>query len=280
MISRIALAQISASDDIESNIQKGESFVKEAAAKNADYICFPELCFTKFFPQYEKDDQYFNLAKTIPGTLTNRFCQLAKDNNISIILNIFEKDEEGRFFDSSPIINSDGTLLGKAHMNHVAQEPLFNEKDYYHPGMTGFPVFETTKGKIGLSICYDRHYPEQIRALVLKGAEIIFIPQAGIEGNPIIGYELEMQGAAFSNQVYIVLVNRVGVEDQMTFTGGSFVVNPNGEIISHANTSNEELLICDCDLSLINKLRTDRPFLRDRRPELYGILQNSDNYGK
>ncbi|MCP4727959.1 MAG: carbon-nitrogen hydrolase family protein [bacterium] len=274
MNTRIALGQISASDDIDVNIQKGEAFVKEAVDKGVKIICFPELCFTKFFPQYPLDTHYYELAETIPGPTTERFQKLAQANEIVIIINLYEKAEDGKYFDSSPVIGADGKLLGKVQMNHIAQEPLFYEKDYYHPGTTGNPVFETPFGNIAVAICYDRHFSEQMRALTLDGAEIIFIPQAGIKTNPIKGYELEMQGTSFTNQIYIALVNRTGAEDQMEFAGGSFVTDPSGEFISHAGEESEEMLIVDCDLDLVSKLREDRPFLRDRRPELYGRLIN------
>jgi len=274
MNTRIALGQISASDDIDANIQKGEAFVKEAVDKGARIICFPELCFTKFFPQYPLDTNYYELAEAIPGPTTERFQKLAQANEIVIIINLYEKTEDGKYFDSSPVIGADGELLGKVQMNHVAQEPLFYEKDYYHPGTTGNPVFKTPFGNIAVAICYDRHFSEQMRALTLDGAEIIFIPQAGIKTNPIKGYELEMQGTSFANQIYIALVNRTGAEDQMEFAGGSFVTDPSGEFISHAGEESEEMLIVDCDLDLVAKLREDRPFLRDRRPELYGRLIN------
>ncbi len=272
MNTRIALGQISASDDLDANILKSANFVKKAADNGAKIICFPELCFTKFFPQYPLDKKYYNFAETIPGPTTERFQKLAQEYNIAVIINIYEKTDKGEYFDSSPIISADGELLGKVQMNHVAQEPLFYEKEYYRPGTTGHPVFKTPFGNIGIAICYDRHFSEQMRALTLEGAEIIFIPQAGITTNPIRGYELEMQGTAFSNQVYIALVNRIGIEDQMEFAGGSFVTDPSGEFIAHAGDKSEELLIADCDLDLVSKLRRDRPFLRDRRPELYSRL--------
>lgn len=273
MFVKIALAQTEASNNIEANIEKGEKFVIKAAENGADVICFPELSFTKFFPQYKNESKYFDLSETIPGKLTERFQKLAKDNNIAIIINVFEK-LNGKYFDSSPLILSDGSIAGKSHMLHIAQEPLFYEKDYYAPGETGFPVFNTKFGKLGIVICYDRHFPEHIRALVLKGAEIILIPQAGAEGNPIRGYEIEMMAASFTNQVFIGLVNRTGKEDNLNFIGGSFVTDPNGEIINKAGDFVEELLITEINTDEIKKYRKERPFLRDRRPELYNILQD------
>jgi len=270
---RIALAQVSASEDIEGNLKKAEAFMREAAGKKAHIICFPEMGFMRFFPQYRAEKKYFDLAETIPGSTVKRFQNLAGKLGIITIINIFEKENDELYFNSSPVIDSDGTLLGKAHMMHIAEEPCFHEKFYYQPGRTAFPVFRTKHGTIGMAICYDRHFPEHIRALTIQGAEIIFIPQAGIKGNPIELYEIEMQAASFTNQIFIGLVNRTGVEDEMEFVGGSFVTDPAGEMVARAGIDKEELLIAECDLTMIEKMRRERPFLRDRRPELYGILQ-------
>jgi N-carbamoylputrescine amidase len=273
MITKIALAQLSASDDIEKNIQKAEHFMRKAAENQAHIICFPEMGFIKFFPQYRTDKKYFNYAEPVPGPTVERFQKLAKKYSLVTIINIFEQEGSGFYFNTTPVIDQNGTLLGKAQMIHIAEEPFFNEKYYYTPGRTGFPVFHTQSGTIGLAICYDRHFPEQMRALVIQGVDFIFIPQAGVKGNPIELYEIEMRAASFTNQVFIVLVNRVGIEDQLEFIGGSFVTNPTGSIIAYAGTDKEELLLADCDLSLIEKMRQECPFLRDRRPELYSILQ-------
>lgn len=274
MIVRVALAQTSAGTDISENLDKAESFMRKAANEGAQMICYPEMGFMRFFPQFRSDKKYFQFAETIPGPTVERFQKLAAELKMVAVLNIYEKSGRGEYYNTSPVIDADGTLLGKAQMIHIAEEPLFNEKYYYKPGATGFPVFDTMYGKIGIAICYDRHYPEQMRALTIKGAELIFTPQAGIKGNPIELYEAEMIGVSFSNQVYVVLVNRTGKEDEMDFMGGSFVTDPSGEMLSRAGTAKEELLIVDCDLDKIDEVRQDRPFLRDRRPELYGELRD------
>ena len=273
MITRIALAQVSASEDIEKNIQKSEQFMRKAAESGAKIICFPEMGFMRFFPQYRTEKKYFSYAETVPGATVERFQELAQKYSLVTIINIFEREGTGFYFNTSPVIDHTGTLLGKVQMMHIAEEPFFNEKYYYTPGRTGFPVFPTPYGTIGIAICYDRHFPEQIRALVIQGAEFIFIPQAGVKGNPIALYQIEMQAASFTNQIFIGLVNRVGVEDQLEFVGSSFVTDPTGAVIACAGIEQEELLLVDCDMSLIEKMRQECPFLRDRRPELYSILQ-------
>jgi len=273
MVNRIALAQVSAGENIQLNIKKAESFMKKAADEGAQMICFPEMGFMRFFPQYRCDKTFFDYAETVPGPIVERFQKLAQKSGIVTILSIFEKEDRGQYYNTAPVIDADGTLLGKTQTTHIAEEPLFNEKYYWKPGHTGFPVYNTKYGKIGIAICYDRHYPELTRALTIQGAEIIFTPQAGIRGNPIRQYEIEMQAVSFTNQIFVALVNRCGIEDQMEFVGGSFVTEPGGEILSRAGEFKEELLVVDCDLSLIDKWRQERPFLRDRRPEFYGILR-------
>jgi len=274
MIVRIALAQTSADEDIGNNIEKAETFMKKAADEGARMICFPEMGFMRFFPQYRCDSRFFEYAESVPGPTVERFQKVAQELQLVTIINIYEKEGRGAYYNTSPVIDADGTLLGKSQMIHIAEEPLFNEKYYYKPGMTGFPVYNTQYGIIGVAICYDRHYPEQMRALTLGGAEIIFTPQAGIKGNPIEPYETEMRAVSFSNQVFVALVNRIGKEDEMDFVGGSFVTEPTGEILSKAGTVREELLVIDCDLDRIDEMRRERPFLRDRRPELYGVLRD------
>ena len=268
----IGLLQVSAGKKKEENIDKGLELLFEASKKGAEIVCFPEMGFQRFFPQFRADPEFFKTAELIPGQTTEKFAKIAKELNLVIILNIFEKDGNGRFYNSSPVINKNGEILGISRMVHIAEEPLFNEKYYYHPGIGGFPVFETDTCTFGIAICYDRHFPEQMRILALKGAQMVFIPQAGIKGNPIKAYEIEMQASSFSNQIFTSLINRIGKEDDMEFVGGSFITSPSGEIILRGSDSGEELLIKELDLSEIEKYRVERPFLRDRRPVLYEEL--------
>lgn len=268
---RIGLAQVAASDDIPSNIDRGLEWVDKAAAEGCVLCVFPEMAFHPFFPQHRGDPTYFAWAEPIPGPITTAFQDKARELGIVVIPNIFELAGPGRHYDASPVIDADGTLLGVSRMIHIAEEPGFNERFYYWPGNSGFKVHQTAAGPVGMAICYDRHFPEHIRALTIGGAEIILSPFAGTAGDPSRGYELEMQGSAFSNAVFIACCNRTGEEPKLTFAGGSFVVDPAGEIIAKAG-GNEELLIIDIDRTLVTANRNRRPFLRDRRPELYGVL--------
>lgn len=268
---RIGLAQVAASDDIEANVQRGLEWVDRAAEQGCALCVFPEMAFHPFFPQHRADAAYFDWAEPIPGPITEAFQERAREHGMVVIPNLFELAGPGRHYDASPLIDADGELLGVARMVHIAEEPGFNERFYYWPGDTGFVVRNTAAGPIGMAICYDRHFPEHLRALTVGGAEIILSPFAGTTGDPGEGYVLEMQGAAFSNAVFIACCNRVGEEATLTFAGGSFVVDPAGRLIATAG-SEEELLVVDLDLGEIARNRNQRPWLRDRRPELYRVL--------
>jgi predicted amidohydrolase len=266
---KIGLIQHKASLNKEENIKKGIEAVQKAALDGAKIISFSELAFIPFFPQQPSKDKPLDVADTIPGPTTNVFSDLAKELNVVIILNLYEKDNGGTY-DSSPVINADGKILGTTRMIHITDYNCFHEKDYYTPGNNGVQVYETAFGKVGVAICYDRHYPEYMRALVLKGAEIVFIPQAGAVGEWPEGlYEAEMRVTAFQNGYFTALCNRVGEEDCLTFSGESFVCNPEGEVIARAGLGTEEILYCDIDLDKCKSSNAHKLFLRDRRPELY-----------
>lgn len=266
---KIALVQQSASANKMENIQKGVEAVKTAAAKGANIICFAELAFTQFYPQKKASSDYKNLAETIPGQTTQIFSYLAKELNVVIILNLYEF-ENGNTYDSSPTINSDGEILGTTRMIHITDYEHFYEKDYYVPGNNGVKVYNTKFGKIGIAICYDRHYPEYMRALALAGAEIVFIPQAGSVGEWPEGlYEAELKVASFQNGYFTALCNRVGEEEKLSFAGESFVCNPEGKVIARAGSLTEEILLCGVDLSEVEKSHAKKLFFRDRRPDLY-----------
>lgn len=266
---KIALVQQKSSSSKEQNIQNGIEAVRKAASSGAKIISFSELAFLPFFPQKPSSTKPLEIAESIPGSTTNIFSQLAKELNIVIILNLYEKDKDGTY-DSSPVIDADGNILGTTRMIHITDYACFHEKDFYTPGNNGAPVYETKYGKIGVAICYDRHYPEYMRALAIKGAEIVFIPQAGAVGEWPEGlYEAEMRVAAFQNGYFTALCNRVGEEECLTFSGESFVCNPEGEVITRSGLGTEEILYCDVDLEKCKTSHAKKLFFRDRRPELY-----------
>jgi predicted amidohydrolase len=266
---KIALIQQKASRDPQHNINRGFSAAEEAARNGAEVICFAELAFTPFYPQYPAGEDFLDLAEPVPGPVTDRFRSLAKETGSVIILNLFERVGD-KAYDSSPVIGNDGSILGTTRMVHITDYEFFHETGYYSPGDTGAPVYRTPFGRIGIAICYDRHYPEYMRALALNGAEIVFIPQAGAAGEWPEGlYEAEMRVSAFQNGYFTALCNRVGEEDNLTFAGESFVCSPEGTVIARAGSGSEEILYCDIDLDQVRRSHANRLFLRDRRPELY-----------
>lgn len=267
---RLALAQMAATENLAANQQNGLDWVKQAAKEGAHIICFTELGLLPFFPQYRAEKKFFQWAEAIDGPTVKKFAEVAVSENIHILLNIFERASAGEYYDSTVLLKATGgSTLGPVRMMHTAEEPGFNEKFYYWSGNTPPQVFDPGGAKIGVAICYDRHFPEYTRQLVLQGAEIIFTPFAGLVNDPIKMYEIEMQGLAFQNQVFVAAVNRAGKESTVEFIGGSFVADPSGEVIARAPHREEKLLLADCDLSRIEEMRQVRPFLRDRRPEVY-----------
>ena len=268
---RIALVQHHTENSREQNTENGLAALTEAAENGAELVVFPELAFPRFFPQTRESDEVATGAETIPGPTTDRFCRAAKALGVVTIINLYEKDGDRRF-DSSPVIDSDGTLLGVTRMVHIMEGPCFYESDYYHPGDQGAPVYSTAVGKVGVAICYDRHYPEYMRALGLKGAELVVIPQAGaIDEWPPGVFEAEAQVASLHNGYFVALANRVGEEECLTFAGESFVTDPRGQVIARAPRGGDTILYADLNLQLLSECPARKHFLPDRRPEIYPL---------
>jgi len=268
-VTRIALVQQHATSDRADNIERGLRAFEMAAREGAQVIAFAELAFEPFYPQTPASGQSLDQAETIPGPITDAFAALARRFGVVAILNLFERAGD-RTFDCSPVIDADGSLLGRTRMIHITEYACFHEQGYYTPGDTGAPVYHTRAGAIGIAICYDRHYPEYMRALALAGADLVVVPQAGSVGEWPEGlYEGEMRVAAFHNGYHVALCNRVGREEKLTFAGESFVCGPDGNVIARAGSGTDEILYADLDLSKNAESHARRLFLRDRRPELY-----------
>ncbi len=266
---KIALIQHHAGHDRDENIRRGLQAAESAADDGAQVICFAELAFERFYPQYHATDKELSLATPVPGPITDVFVEFAARRNCVVVLNLFEHSA-GQTFDSSPVIDADGSILGITRMVHITDYPGFHEQDYYAPGDRGVPVFDTRYGKIGVAICYDRHFPEYMRALAVAGAQLVVIPQAGTVGEWPEGlYEAELQVAAFQNGYFTALCNRVGKEDELEFSGESFVCNPAGKTIGRAQPAVDEVLLCDIDLQEIENCHAKQLFMKHRRPELY-----------
>jgi N-carbamoylputrescine amidase len=266
---KIALIQQSATFDKPANVARALDALDRAAASGASLAIFAELAFERFHPQRPADTSFLELAEPVPGPTTDVFCERARRHAMVIILNLYERDG-ARAYDCSPVIDADGRLLGRTRMVHITDYACFHEQGYYTPGDTGAPVYDTRAGRIGVAICYDRHYPEYMRALAVAGADLVAVPQAGAVGEWPEGlYEAELRVAAFQNGYYTALCNRVGVEECLTFAGESFVCAPNGQVIARAPAGEDTILYADVDLSSAERSHARRLFLRDRRPELY-----------
>ena len=262
----IALAQMKMALDMEENYQKSLLLMKKAAAGGASLIVFPEIQLSPFFPQFPDQDVLEFVMRQDDQRITG-ICNTCRDNHIYAVPN-FYIDEDGKRYDMSLLIDDDGSIIGKQKMVHVAQCEQFYEQSYYTPSDEGFLVFDTKLGKIGIVVCFDRHYPESIRTEALRGAELILIPTANTTDEPSDLFQWEVRVQAFQNSVNIAMCNRVGVEDNMTFSGASIVSDYDGHTLSLAGR-NEELLFSEVDLAAAAKRRQEKPYTALRRKELY-----------
>jgi N-carbamoylputrescine amidase len=274
---KIGLIQSKCSANKEENIELTIERIKKAVSKGAQIICLQELFSTQYFCETE-NHKNFELAETIPGPTTNLLCGVSKETRVVIIASLFEKRTSGIYHNTTVVIDSDGKYLGMYRKNHIPDDPGFCEKFYFTPGDTGYKVFSTKYGKIGVLICWDQWFPEAARITSLMGAEILFYPTA-------IGWELEtteetnkeqyeawqtiQRSHAIANGVHVVAVNRVGTEGITKFWGGSFVANPFGTVLYKASHENEVIHVQEIDLSETVKYRSIWPFLRDRRIDTY-----------
>lgn len=263
---KVALAQMKNDGTIKKNLEKSILLIKEAAGNNADIILFPEVQLTEFFSQYEKKDVRQYRLK-IDSDEVKALQAACKEACIIAVPNIY-LDEGGSAYDASMLIDNSGEIIGIQKMVHVAQAKQFYEQDYYTPSNDGFKVFETEHGKIGVVVCFDRHYPECVRTEVLMGADIILIPTVNTKSEPSEMFEWELRVQAFQNSVAIAMCNRVGTEDAMVFSGESIAIDANGNVIAKADDT-EQILYADIDLDESKKIRDSRPYTQLRRTDLY-----------
>ena len=267
---KIALIQQHATKDKAANVARGLAALETAARSGAHLACFAELAFEWFYPQRPADSGCRDLAEPLDGPTVAAFQRKAKELGIVTVINLYERAGQ-HTYDSSPVIDADGTLLGVTRMIHITEYPCFHEQGYYTPGDKGAPVFRTRAGNIGVSICYDRHFPEYMRALALNGADLVIVPQAGaVDEWPEGLYEAEMQVAAFHNGYFTALCNRVGKEDCLDFAGESFVCGPDGKVIARGPKSQDAIVYADIEYSELANSNARRLFLKHRRAELYG----------
>jgi predicted amidohydrolase len=263
---KISLAQMKMSSDIDHNYQKSIEQIKEAARCGADIILFPELQFCKFFPQFPNLDVK-HLAQSIDDPKIKQMQLLCKSLQIVAVPNIYLKEND-KYFDASIVIDSDGEIIGISKMVHIVSTKYFYELDYYTESDSGFKVFKTKKGKIGIVICFDRHYPESIRKCAIDGAEIVLVPTANTKAEPMELFEWEMRVASYQNNIFIAMCNRCGQEDEMDFAGESMICDPEGNLVYNAGYE-EELVVQDIDINKVASTRKSNPYLSLLRLELY-----------
>ena len=256
----------------EAMIEKHIPFIEKAGEQGVKILCLQEIFHGPYFC-CEQDIKWYKTAETVPGPITERLAEYAKRYSMVMIVPVYEKEFDGIYYNTAAVIDADGKYIGKFRKIQIPHTwPGFWEKFYFKPGNLGFPVFETAYAKIGIFICYDRHFPECARVMGLKGAEILFNPSATTLGKSRNLWELEQPAQAVANGLFIGANNRVGLEKPWEFGkfyGTSYFVNPNGEIIAKASEDKDELLIADLDLEQIREVRDGWQFFRDRRPEMY-----------
>lgn len=256
----------------EAMINKHIPFIENAGKQGVQILCLQEIFNGPYFCPGQSNEWY-KAAEPIPGKTTEIMQGLAKKYAMVIIVPLYEQEMPGVFYNTAVVIDADGTILGKYRKNHIPHvAPGFYEKYFFKPGNLGYPVFQTKYAKVGVYICYDRHFPEGARELGLNGAEIVYNPSATVAGLSQYLWKLEQPAHAAANGYFMGCINRVGVEKPWNigkFYGSSYFVDPRGLIFSQASEENDELLVADFDLELIDEVRSVWQFYRDRRPETY-----------
>jgi beta-ureidopropionase len=260
----------------QANIDKNLRFIDEAAGRGVQIICMQEVFTMPYFCAEQEPRWYESVEKIPDGPTVKLMQEVAKKHGMVVIVPIYEEEMTGVYYNTAAVIDADGKYLGKYRKNHIPHtKPGFWEKYYFKPGNLGYPTFETAFARIGVYICYDRHFPEGARALGLNGAEIVFNPSATVAGLSEYLWELEQPAHAVANGYFIGAINRVGHEqpwDIGEFYGKSYFCNPRGKIIAQASRDSDELVVADLDLDQIREVRNVWQFFRDRRPETYDSL--------
>jgi N-carbamoylputrescine amidase len=260
----------------KANIEHQMKFVEEAAEKGVQMLCFQEIFTTPYFCA-EQETKWYEAVEKIPDGPTVQMMQsVAKEHGMVLIVPIYEEEMSGIYYNSAAVIDADGKYLGKYRKNHIPHvAPGFWEKFYFRPGNLGYPCFDTAFARIGVYICYDRHFPEGARALGLNGAEIIFNPSATVAGLSEYLWKLEQPAHAVANGYFVGAINRVGHEEPWDigeFYGQSYFCDPRGQMLAEASRDRDELVVADLDMDLIREVRNTWQFFRDRRPDSYDSL--------
>jgi N-carbamoylputrescine amidase len=278
---RLGLVQMRCHDDPQANLDRATAGIEEAARRGAGLVCLQELFRTPYFPQRE-DPACFELAESVPGPTTEALAKVAAAQGIVVVGSIFERRAEGLYHNTAVALDADGDLAGIYRKMHIPDDPHYYEKFYFTPGDLGFAVATTRAGRVGMLVCWDQWFPEAARLSALSAAQVIVCPTAigwiGVGEDPSAeatehdAWETIQRAHAIANGVFVAAVNRVGQEADIRFWGRSFVVDPFGRVLARASASDDEVLVVDCELAEIERVRRTWPFLRDRRVDAYADL--------
>jgi N-carbamoylputrescine amidase len=285
----VGLVQMRCTANKDENLARAEEKIREAAARGAQVISLHELFTGEYFCRTE-DPELFNLAEPVPGPTSDRLARIAKQENVALVVSLFERRAPGIYHNTCAILDADGSYLGKYRKMHIPDDPLYYEKFYFTPGDLGFLNFDTKFARIGVQICWDQWYPEGSRITALQGAQVIFYPtsigwhpheKGQVGAAQLDAWRTIQRSHAIANGIFVAVVNRVGYEGKpekgdpgLEFWGNSFVADPFGEFIAEASADEEEILVVECDPAKSEDTRRNWPFLRDRRIDAYPPINN------
>jgi N-carbamoylputrescine amidase len=276
----IGLLQMRGSERPEENLARALDGIREAARQGARIVCTQELFRSRYFCQAE-DPARFELAEPVPGPTTEALAKVAAESGVSLVASLFERRAEGLYHNTAVVIDADGNLVGRYRKMHIPDDPLYYEKFYFTPGDLGFRSFAAGGARVGTLVCWDQWFPEAARLTALSGAQILFYPTAigwqfdegeAVDAAQHDAWETVQRAHAIANGVFVAAVNRVGAEEGIRFWGQSFVADPFGRVLARAPADEEAVLVVECDLAQIERVRRDWPFLRDRRIDAYADL--------
>jgi N-carbamoylputrescine amidase len=253
---------------------KHAPLIDEAGKKGVQILCLQEIFNGPYFCPGQ-DKRWYDAAEPVPGPTTEAVAKLAAKHRMAVVVPVYEREMAGVLYNTAAVYDADGSYLGKYRKNHIPHTSGFWEKYFFKPGNLGYPVFETRYAKVGVYICYDRHFPEGARALGLNGAEIVFNPSATVAGLSQYLWKLEQPAHAVANGYFVGAINRVGTEAPWNvgkFYGSSYFVDPRGNFLAQAGEDEDALVVAEMDLDVIDEVRKTWQFFRDRRPETYGEL--------
>ncbi|HEY5920208.1 MAG TPA: nitrilase-related carbon-nitrogen hydrolase [Kofleriaceae bacterium] len=254
--------------------EKHLPMIHDAGKQGVQILCLQEIFNGPYFCPGQ-DKRWYDAAEPVPGPTVENLRPIAAKYKMAMVVPLYEREMAGVYYNTAAVIDADGTYLGKYRKNHIPQTSGFWEKYFFRPGNLGYPTFQTRYARIGVYICYDRHFPEGARALGLNGAEIVYNPSATVAGLSQYLWKLEQPAHAVANGYYVGAINRVGTEAPWNigkFYGNSYFVDPRGQILACGSEDKDELVVSDLDLDVIEEVRRTWQFFRDRRPDSYGIL--------